>query len=805
MDRALQSLEQLCLDLRQLRLQAGGPSLRDLAGRVGISKSQLGSILSGQVRRLPDWDVVKGLVEAVRKYSADHGRLSQVSLTMGVEEFWRPRYAAVEHAFSYRQIQHSERLQVAEPVPPEAYTPVVPHQLPPAVSHLSGRSSELAALDALIEQDVPAGSAVISVIGGMAGVGKTALAVHWAHQVAGRFPDGQLYANLRGFDPTGTPIPPEGVVLDFLTALGVPVWRIPATAAARVALYRSLLYGRRMLVVLDNAHAVEQVRPLLPASSGCLVLVTSRSRLSGLIAADGARSVMLDVLAGDAAGDLLARRLGRHRVAAEPRAVRNVIELCGRLPLALVIVAAQALTHPGMALDTLTAQLFDSRRERAVMNAPAGSDPTTDPKAVFSWSYRTLSPPAAELFRLLSLHPGRDIGVAAAACLVALPPAEAGTMLSELTEAALVTEQMPGWYALHDLVGAYADDLALRTDPEDARRAATIRMLDHYVHSTHAAATLLGPRDDPSPVPPAPPAAGVTLQRHANQRRATAWLNEQRPVLQTVLRHAISSGFPTHAWHLAWSLDTYLFRGHHWHDRLVTWQVALLAAEQLDNPDARALAHRRLANACIWLDRMAEGLVHNERALVLYQRSGDGAGLAAVHYNLTHLWERRGDYGEALGSARQALTLYRAAGHDRGQALAGNAIGWYHCLRGDYARGLTRCRQALDLFRLLGDQQGIAATYDSLGYAHHHLGNHPEAIDCYHEALRLYRIIEDRYSQAAVLIHLGDTQRTLGERTAARGTLTEAAEILATLRHGDAEDATPGSPSSTNSPSKHRS
>jgi tetratricopeptide (TPR) repeat protein len=796
MDWALHSLEQLCLDLRQLRLQAGGPSLRDLADRVGISKSQLGSILAGEVRRLPDWDVVKGLVEAVRKYSADRGRLGQLSLTTGVEEFWRPRYAAVEHAFSYRQIQLSENLQAANPVVPEPYTPVAPHQLPPAVPHLSGRSPELAALDALIRQDVPAGCAVISVIGGMAGVGKTALAVHWAHQVAGRFPDGQLYVNLRGFDPAGPSMPPEEVVLDFLTALGVPAGQIPATLAARVALYRSLLYGRRMLVVLDNAYAVEQVRPLLPASSGCLVLVTSRSRMAGLIAADGARSVMLDVLAHDAAGDLLARRLGGHRVATEPRAVRDVVELCGGLPLALVVVAAQALTRPGMALDTLAAQLFDGRRERAVMDVLAGNDSTTDPKAVFSWSYRTLSPSSARLFRLLSLHPGRDIGVAAAASLAAVPPAEAGSMLSELTEAGLVTEQRPGWYVLHDLIGAYANDLARHTDPQDVRHAATIRMLDHYVHSTHAAATLLDPGGDPNPVPLAPPAAGVThTQQYTDQRQATAWLNEQLTVLRTVLHHAIGAGFAGHTWHLAWSLDTYLFRGGHRYDRLTIGQVALRAAEQLDNPDARALAHLRLADASIRLDRTRESLAynkraleHNKRALALYRRSGDGAGLAAAHYNLTHLWERRGDYDKALDSARQAFTFYRAAGHVRGQALAGNAIGWYHCLLGNHARGLTRCRQALNLFHLLGDQQGAASTYDSLAYAHHHLGNYPEAIDCYREAVRLYRSIEDRYSQAAVLIHLSDTQRALGERSEARRALTEAADILATLHHPDAED-----------------
>ncbi|HKT05685.1 MAG TPA: helix-turn-helix transcriptional regulator, partial [Rugosimonospora sp.] len=294
---------QLCQDLGQLRVQAGGPSLRDLGELLGVSKSQLAVILSGRIRRPPDWDVVKGLVEAVRGYAADRGRLGQVSLTTGVEEFWRPRYAAVEHAFSHRS-----RKPAAVPEPPR---PAVPHQLPPAVHHFSGRAAELAALDAVAGQGAPAGCAVISAIGGMAGVGKTALAVYWAHRVADRFPDGQLYVNLRGYDPADPPLPPERVVWDFLTALGVPDARIPAGTAARIGLYRSLLYDRRVLIVLDNARRVEQVRPLLPASPGCLVLVTSRSRLRGLISADGARPVMLDLLPGAEASGLLAQRLGR--------------------------------------------------------------------------------------------------------------------------------------------------------------------------------------------------------------------------------------------------------------------------------------------------------------------------------------------------------------------------------------------------------------------------------------------------------------------------------------------------------------
>ncbi|HKT05901.1 MAG TPA: tetratricopeptide repeat protein, partial [Rugosimonospora sp.] len=479
---------------------------------------------------------------------------------------------------------------------------------------------------------------------------------------------------------------------------------------------------------------------------------------------------------------------GRHRVAAEPKAVADIVALCGRLPLALVIVAARALAHPDLALGTLAAQLAGSRRGTA-LDGFTGDDPSTDPRAVFSWSYRTLTPPATLLFRLLGLTPGPDIWVRAAASLVALPPAEAAALLAELADAALITEYLPGRYALHDLLRAYAADLALRVDPEDTRHAALIRLFDHQVHAAHAAAGVLDPNDDAIPVPLAPPAAGVAAERFADQQQATAWLAASLPVLQAGLRSAAGAGFPTHAWQLAWSLDTYLFRSGHRHDRLVMWQTALRAAEQLDDPGARALAHRRLANASVRLGRTAEALDHNHHALALYRQTGDGAGLASVHYNLTHLWERLGRHANALDDARQALTLYRAAGHHRGQALAHNAVGWYSCLLGDHAGALASCRRALDLFRQINDPHGEASTCDSLGYAEHHLGHHTEALIWYHDALRLYRRLASRYDQATVLLHLGDTLRVQGDASAARAALSEAAEILTDLEHPEAVQA----------------
>ena len=374
---------------------------------------------------------------------------------------------------------------------------MVPRQLPAGAAFFAGREAELKQLDALLGQaagggpDEPGGAVVISAVAGMAGVGKTALAVHWARNVAGRFPDGQLYVNLRGYDAAGAAVTPEEVTGWFLTALGVPASQIPADAPARSGLYRSVLAGRRVLIVLDNARDAAQVRPLLPGSAGCLVVVTSRSALTGLAAAEGARPLRLGPLAEEEGVRLLAARLGPERVAAEPGAVAELTAWCGHLPLALAVMAARAAADPGLPLGVLAGQLAGAAGAEATA-AGAGpgrlevletGDPATSLRQLLSWSYGQLSPPAAGMFALLGVHCGPDITVPAAASLAAVPRAAAGRALAELADASLAAEHRPGRYVLHDLVRGYAAGQARQVLGEAGIRAAIERSLDHYLHT----------------------------------------------------------------------------------------------------------------------------------------------------------------------------------------------------------------------------------------------------------------------------------------------------------------------------------
>jgi DNA-binding SARP family transcriptional activator len=368
------------------------------------------------------------------------------------------------------------RILVGDPVPAAASAgdrekpadvlalPALPRQLPAAAQQFVGRAEELAGLSALLGADASAhGAPLISAITGGPGVGKTALSLPWAHQVADRFPDGQLYLNLRGFDASGNPMPPAEAILHFLEALGVPPERVPATAEAQAGLFRSLLAGRRVLVVLDNARDDAHVRPLLPGSRGCMVLVTSRSQLIGLAAADGAHILTLGVLSTAEAREMLTARLGTKRVWAEPEAVAELTELCSRLPLALSIAAGRAVARPGQRLAGLAAELQQSDTRLDELDT---GDPRASVRAAFSWSCRQLSEPAAQLFRLVGAHPGPDITAPAAARLADLPLPQAQDALRDLARAHLVSEHLPGRYACHDLLRAYAAEQSRRHRPE---------------------------------------------------------------------------------------------------------------------------------------------------------------------------------------------------------------------------------------------------------------------------------------------------------------------------------------------------
>ena len=433
-----------------------------------------------------------------------------------------------------------------------AATPV-PAQLPGDVAHFTGRVEQL---NTLTELSARAGvTAAVTAIAGSAGIGKTALAMHWAHRHAESFPDGQLYVNLRGFDPVGTPVPAEAAIHGFLDALGVEPAQIPPGLEERAGLYRSLLAGRRMLVVLDNARDANQVRPLLPGSAGCLVLVTSRDQLSGLIAVHGAQSLTLDLLTPWEARDLLAHRLGAARVATQSEVVGELVELCARLPLALNITAARAAMRPDFPLAVFAAELRETRDRLAVLDA---GDPATNVRAAFSWSYQTLSPAAARMFRLLGVHPGPDITVPAAASLTALDRDQARTALNELTSAHLLTEHTPGRYTFHDLLRAYATEQTHSHDTDEQRSQALHRALDHYIHTVRRADRLLNSPGDQAPL--AVPEPGVTPETPADGQQAWNWFTAEHQVLLAAIAQAAAHGLDTRIYQLAETLPIFYRR-----------------------------------------------------------------------------------------------------------------------------------------------------------------------------------------------------------------------------------------------------
>ena len=474
----------------------------------------------------------------------------------------------------------------------------VPRQLPACTAQFVGRSAELAALTSLLDRAVAGlagggGAVVISAVGGMAGIGKTTLALHWAHQVADRFPGGQLYVNLRGFDPADAPVAPGEAVRGFLDGLGVDPALIPVDPQAQASLYRSLLAGRRVLVVLDNARDAGQVRPLLPGTATCLVVVTSRSQLPGLVAAEGARPLPLGLLPAAEARELLARHLGPDRAAAEPQAVAELIGLCAGLPLALSTVAARAAVQPGFPLAALAAELRDARGR---LDALEAGDPATSMRAVLSWSCCHLDPAAAAMFRLLGTHPGPDISAAAAASLAGLAPRHARETLGTLTRAHLITDHVPGRFAMHDLVRAYAAEQASDVDSDTARRDALCRVLDHYLHTGLAADMLLRPGREPPPSAH-PPRPGARAEDLAGYDQALAWFEAERPVLLAAIAEAAAAGLVTHAWQICRAVENFAVIRGHWHDYARAQRTALAVAEQAGDVTGQAYAHRGLALA----------------------------------------------------------------------------------------------------------------------------------------------------------------------------------------------------------------
>jgi len=677
----------------------------------------------------------------------------------------------------------------------------VPAQLPPGPP-FAGRRDELARLDALLPavQETPdgeLGSAAISVLSGTAGVGKTALAVHWARRVAARFPDGQLFAGLRGFDPAAAALDPGDALRGFLEAFGIPEARIPADLAGRAGLYRSVLAGKRVLVVLDNARDEKQVRPLLPSAPGCVAVVTSRNRLVGLVATEGASPLTLDLLSPGDARELLTRRLGPARVTAEPAAVSEIIDGCARLPLALTVTAARAATAPGLPLAAIADELRGAAR---ALDPFYVGDTASDVRAVLSWSYRALTGAAARLFRLLGLHPGPDVSLAVAASLGALRPDQARDTLAELTRSHLLAEREPGRYAFHDLLRAYAAEQAGKRDRQEVRAAAVHRLIDHYLHSAYASARVIEPSLERLTLGKAEP--GAVLTEPAAPADAMAWFAAEQAGILGAVRLAAAGGLATHAWQLAWIVSPYYLRRGLWEDNTAAQQAALGAARAAGDGPGEAHATHGLANGYARSGRFDMAVPEYERALGLCRATGDHANQARIHTSLAWIAEHQERLGDAAGHAARALELCHAAGDRAGEAAGLNDLGFCYARMGSFQEALSYCERGLAICREVGERNWEAATLDSLGLIYEGLGDRDRAVACYEQAAAIYRDLGDRFNEADTLMSLGDVLARAGGAATARARWTQALRIFDEIGHTDGDEARArlAGPSTANSP-----
>ncbi|MFL6072427.1 MAG: BTAD domain-containing putative transcriptional regulator [Mycobacteriales bacterium] len=646
--------------------------------------------------------------------------------------------------------------------PAVATPPVPPRQLPTPPAHFIGRSRELALLDEALGRPAAAGGpAAVVVVDGVGGIGKTWLALRWAHRNLDLFPDGQLYLDLHGFDPSCAPLAPATAVRTALAALGIRPDLTPKDLDAQAALYRSLVAGRRLLVVLDDARDTEQVLPLLPGGAPGAALVTSRVRLPGLSITHGARAVPVEPWNGGEAVHLLAAHLGERRLAAEPAAVADLVGYCAGLPLAVGILAVRAEAQPELALADLAGELRDAA---APLDAFDTGELSSDLRTVFDSSYRALPEPSARLYRLLGLAPGPDLDAHAAAALADLPVDQARRHLRELDRAHLVTQRIPGRYGLHDLVRLHAREQARVEDPEPATRNALRGLVAFYVRTAHAAARLVDPHRRPLALDEPDGGADPAFTDDA---QAMAWFTAEHPGLLAAQRLAVRYGWNTLVWRLAWALTSAHYRQGRVDDEVTAWQAGLAAVA--DDPDGavQSLAHRSLGRAYEWVGWHDVGLHHLRRALTLARRAGDAYGRADAHRGLAAARGRKGDRRQALAHARQALALFQTLDNPVWEADALNQIGWNQAQLGQHQQAREACERALARYRRHHDLAGQADVLDSLGYIAHHTGRYLEAITTYQQALALYQALGNTYGEADTLTRLGDTHHALNDTTQA--------------------------------------
>ncbi|WP_203903127.1 AfsR/SARP family transcriptional regulator [Virgisporangium aliadipatigenens] len=713
------------------------------------------------------------------------------------------------------------------PAPSRTAAAPAPAQLPADVSGFTGRAEHLHRLDALLREERP-NAVVISAIAGMAGVGKTTLAVHWGHRVRDRFPDGQLYLDLRGFSGDA-PVRPAEALTHLLYSLGEQPEQIPADVQTAAGRYRSLLADRRMLVVLDNAADADQVRPLLPGSAGCVVLITSRNRLPGLVARDGADRLLLDVLTPDEAFDLLATLLGPERVAAEPAATAELARVCSYLPLALRVATAHLLGHPWPGIADYVGALRAGDR---LAELDVDGDERSGVRRAFELSYRTLDPDARRLFRLFGLAPGADITVAAAAALGGAGAADTRRRLERLTGANLLDQRVLGRYTCHDLLRDYAAERARAEEPAADRAAALGRLFDWYLHGVDRAARVLYPQSMRLPVPelevaePVEPADGTAASawldgqsmrlpelevagpvEPADGTAASAWLDAERANLVAVIRHAAEHGPRSRAWLLADTLRGYFWLGMH----VVDWQnaarTALAAATAEGDLRAQAAAQLSLADSHFRQGEFAPAVERYTASMLLAERTGWAQCEAATIGNLGVIHRDSGQLWQAVEYFDRGLKLCRANDWRHGEAVTLDALARAYLRQGLLEKAGECCARALRINRAIGSRLGEATILGDWGEVLHAQGRLDEAERRLRESLPLFHELGDRSNEAFAMrvlaaVHcdrgsvedareLGLAALALAREVGERGIEAEALNTLGTIAHrgGRHEDA----------------
>jgi DNA-binding SARP family transcriptional activator/tetratricopeptide (TPR) repeat protein len=676
----------------------------------------------------------------------------------------------------HRQILAADPDLLVPPTVTVTASVVVPRQLLAVPAPFVGRRDELDRLGASLSTGAPigdgspyGGTVLISAIGGAGGIGKTWLALTWAHRNLHRFPDGQLFVDLRGFSPTEQPADPVHVLGGFLAALGVDRDRQPADLDSRAELYRSVVADKRMLIVLDNAADTDQVIPLLPGGHHCVVLITSRNQQRGLIARHGARPVHLDVLTDTEAHALLVNALGPDRTAADERAIAELIELCGGFPLALGLIAARAAADPHLPLRDIVAEL-----RTLGLNALDSDDRTASLPTVLSWSLRRLTDQQRQVFALLGIAPGPDTGLPAAANLAGLPERETHGVLAVLADASLIDRTPGGRYGMHDLVRAYATTVADELSTK-VREAALQRVLDFYTQTAFAADRLLNPHRSLAQLDP--PTPGVDHIDFPDVQTAWGWFDAENACLLAAQHLAATLSWHVTVWWLAWAMDTFVFRRGQRRDRLAVWLAAADAATRVSNPTARTNAHRALGRCYADLGRHEDAVDHLRQALTLAEHRHDPVQQAHTHFALARTWELHGDDRQALEHVRSALAIHRSLDEPVWVAEALNGVGWYAARLGEYDTARENCREALALLREHHNPDGEANTLDSLGYIDHQSGRHHQAVDHYEQALAVYRDLGNAFQVADTLDRLGQPHAALGQTEQARTAWREAEEL----------------------------